>query len=375
MQKKILLMHITKNSGHHAASLAIEHALKIIDPDTKTLLINAFHYTNPILEKVINKTYMGVIRTKPEVWDYLYDNPKVLKNVQKLRDFIHKFNSKRLMELLDDFKPNAIVCTQAFPCGMIADLKRTHREETLLFGVLTDYSPHSYWVYDSVDGYIVPCKDTGKRLIENGILKDRVNAFGIPVNPRFNTTLDREKIAKRLDLDLNIPTILIMGGSQGLGPIKQIVQGLEALRNLPFQIIVVAGINKSVYRYLNRTHRNRKKKVVFFSYTENINELMEVSSLVITKPGGLTTAEALIKGLAILIVNPLPGQEAMNTKHLLKIDVALKARDYREAVVLVEALLSHPTKLLQMRRTSKKYGRPDSAMNTAKLILDKIENV
>lgn len=368
MQKKILLMYISKHSGHHIASLAIEHALKIINPDTKTLNINAFNYTNPVLEKLINKTYMGIVRTRPEVWDYLYDNPKVLRSTQKLRELIHKFNSRRLKDLLEDFKPDAIVCTQAFPCGMVADFKKTYNYDIPLFGALTDYAPHSYWIYDNIDGYIVPSEETGRRLIENGVKKERVYAFGIPVDPKFRQTQDRNTLLKKLGLNVDTHTILIMGGSQGLGPIKHIVSGLDNLKDLSLQIIVVTGTNLSLYRYLKRTEGRRRKKVVFLSYVDNIDELMQASSLIISKPGGVTTAEALAKNLPIIIVNPLPGQEAMNTRHLLKMEVALKASDFRDVTVLVEALLAHPTKLSQIGEIAKRYAKPDSAVRTAELI-------
>ena len=107
--KKILLLYISEDSGHHCASIAIEKALHQLDPQTETLNINSFNYTNPILEKVINRTYMGVIKRTPEIWDYLYDNPKVLKNTQRLREMIHRFNTGKLKVLLDEFKPNAVI--------------------------------------------------------------------------------------------------------------------------------------------------------------------------------------------------------------------------------------------------------------------------
>jgi len=371
--QKILLMYISQHSGHHCASLAIEQALNILRPGIKTLNINAFNYTNPILEKLINKTYMGVIRTKPEVWDYLYDNPKVIKSTQRLRELIHRYNSRLLKQLLDDFKPDAVAATQAFPCGMVADFKKSYNFALPLFGILTDYAPHSYWIYDNIDGYVVPSEETGRRLIENGIKKERVNAFGIPIDPKFTQRLDRDSLMKKMGLDPGTHTVLIMGGGQGLGPIKHVVSALENLNNVSLQIMVVTGTNNSLYKYFKRTEKRRKKKLIFLPYSNNIDELMEASSLLISKPGGATTAEALAKNLPMLIVHPLPGQESMNTEHLLKMDVAVRADDYREAVVLVEELLSHPAKLSQMRERAKKYAKPDSAMKTAELLLGSIK--
>ena len=140
--KRVLLLYISNNSGHHRATLAIQEALYLLSPDLRIMNINCFNYTNPVLEKVINSTYNKVIKIKPEVWEYLYDNPKIVKRSQKLRSMIHKFNSKKLKKLIKKFNPEAIACTQAFPCGMIADFKKTYNLEIRLVGVLTDYYPH-----------------------------------------------------------------------------------------------------------------------------------------------------------------------------------------------------------------------------------------
>jgi len=215
--KKVLLLYISEHSGHHCASMAIENALHDLDPEVKTLNINSFNYTNPILEKVINRVYMEVIQKKPEIWDYLYDNPKVLKNTQKLREMIHRFNTDKLKTLLDEFRPDTIVCTQAFPCGMVADYKKSFNCDIPIVAVLTDYAPHSYWIYNNVDFYVVPSECTGKKLIDNGIDPSRIKPFGIPVDPRFRKTIGngRKAIFQKLGLDKDKRCVLIMGGLRG----------------------------------------------------------------------------------------------------------------------------------------------------------------
>jgi processive 1,2-diacylglycerol beta-glucosyltransferase len=144
-------MYISEISGHHSATLAIEKALKILQPNVEILNINAFNYTNPISEKVVNRLYLGIIKRTPQIWDYLYDNPTIAKKIEKMKETIHKFNSPKLKRLFDKFKPDAVVCSQAFPCGMCADYKRTYDSHIPLVAVLTDYVPHSYWIYDRVD--------------------------------------------------------------------------------------------------------------------------------------------------------------------------------------------------------------------------------
>lgn len=367
--KRALLLYISEHSGHHSASRAIEETLHKLDPGIETLNINSFNYTNPILEKIINRTYMSVIKRRPEIWDYLYDNPKVLKNTQKLREIIHRFNTDKLKGLLDDFKPDIIICTQAFPCGQIADYKKSFNLHIPLFGILTDYAPHSYWIYDNVDKYIVPSEETGKKLIDDGIDPSRIEPYGIPISTKFISQLDRLSICRRLGAEPDVPSVLIMGGTQGLGPIKELMRILDRTP-LDLQIIVVTGTNKKLHKWLKS--RYFRKKVWSFSYAENIDELMMISTLIITKPGGITTAEALSKGLPMLIVTPLPGQEAMNTRYLLKEGVAVKAENPEDAVILLKELLYNKDKLRIMSEKSLKISRPDSSIRIANLVLETI---
>jgi processive 1,2-diacylglycerol beta-glucosyltransferase len=369
MAPKVLLLYISEHSGHHCASLAIERALKAAEPRVETMNINSFNYTNPILEKVINRAYMGVVKRTPEIWDYLYDNPKVVKRTQKLRDIIHRFNTGRLKALLDESKPDAIVCTQAFPCGMIADYKKTFNLSAPLIGVLTDYAPHSYWIYNNVDRYIVPSKETGQKLIDDGIERSRVLDFGIPIDTKFASRHDRAALCSKLGIDSSKKCLLVMGGTQGLGPIKSLVRLLD-LSHLDLETIVVTGTNKKLCRWLSG--RRFRKKFIILPYAENIEELMQAASVIITKPGGITTAEALAAGLPMLIVHPLPGQEAMNTKFLLKEGVAVKAASPQDVPVLLEELLYNENKLKSMGEKGRSLSKPDSAKNIARLILELI---
>lgn len=368
---KILLMYITENSGHYRASKAVENALKKIGPTIETLNINGFAYTNPIMEKVINRTYMSVIKNKPEVWEYLYDNPKVLKSVQKLRDLIHRSNYKKLKALLEDFKPDAVICTQAFPCGMVADYKKSLNSKLPLFGILTDHAPHSYWIFDDVDYYIVPSEQSRDHFIKNGVNESRIKVFGIPIDPKFSVKLDRLEICRKLGIDPNLPVVLIMGGSQGLGPVENIVDKIEHVE-AKFQLMVVCGINKKLVNILTKRKARYKKKMLVFGLVENIDELMEVSSMVVTKPGGLTTSESLAKELPMIIIHPIPGQEAKNTEFLLREGVALKAEDSEDIATLIQELLLNNTKLSQMRNRTRELKKPNSARDVANLVLGAI---
>jgi len=370
MHKNILLLYISEISGHHQASLAIEEALRKINPNVRVRNINSFSYINPAIERFVNKTYMGIIKRTPEVWEFLYDNPRVLRGTQKLRKLIHQFNSKKLKALLDDFNPDIVACTQAFPCSMIADYKDVFKVKLPLVGILTDFAPHSYWLHDEVDSYIVPSSDVELKLIEKGVKRHKIKPLGIPIRPAFleHGAKREQDIYKELGLGRSTPTVLIMGGGQGLGPIKKLVFSLDKCKN-NLQIIVIAGTNKKLYTQLKKRAHKLKKRVAILEFVDNVNELMEISTLIVTKPGGITTAEALAKNLPIVILKALPGQEAMNAEFLLKEGIAVKPKTTKEAVRTIEKLLSDHKQLTSMREASRRNARPNASFEAAHLLL------
>ncbi len=368
MKFRILLMYISPRSGHHAAALAIDKALHQIDPTITTSLVNSFRYTNPILERIVSETYLKVIQTTPEVWDFLYDNPTLVKNTQTFRKLIHRFNSKKLSKLIEGFKPDAVVCTQAFPCGMVADYKKRHHLDLPLVAVLTDYCPHSYWFYDNVDAYIVSSFIAVDRFKKNGIPTDRIHEFGIPIDPSFTRVPPPEAARARWGLDPRLPVVLLMGGSQGLGPIKNVVQELAQLPE-NFQIAVICGSNGALRRWLERHQKKTRKKLVVLGFVKEINELMSVSLALITKPGGLSSAEAVAMHLPMILINPIPGQEAQNARILLNKRIAMQAVDGRETALLIQRLLRDPQLVGDMREATRQMARPHSAIETAALAL------
>lgn len=368
--KRIILMYISEVSGHRNAALAIEKAMLMLEPDTETLNINAFNYTNPIAEKVTNSIYMGIIKIAPKIWDYLYDNPKIVKRIERTKENIHKANSPKLKKLFDKFMPDAVICTQAFPCGMVADYKKTYGLNLPLIAVLTDYVPHSYWIYDNVDYYIVPSEDIAASLVKRGVADKKVKSLGIPFDPKFGQLQEKSGLLHKYKLKSGIPTILVMGGGQGLGPIKTIVKSLEKVKS-EIQEIVVTGTNKKLYKTLKRRIKKYKKRIILFGYAHHINELMNLADIVISKPGGVTTSEVLAMGKPMIIVKPLPGQEANNTRYLTEKGAAIKVDRPKEINSVVEGLIGNAHKLSQVKEAVRKIAKPSASMDIARLVLGK----
>ncbi|MFH0912984.1 MAG: glycosyltransferase, partial [Candidatus Omnitrophota bacterium] len=356
-------------SGHRSATLAIEKAIKIISPGSETLNINAFNYTNPISEKIVNRIYLSILKRAPKVWDYLYDNPTVVKKIEKIKNTIHKFNSPKLKKLFDKFKPDAIICTQAFPCGMVADFKKTYASDIPLVAVLTDYIPHSYWVYQTINYYIVPSEEVGLRLIKKGVSPKKIKPLGIPFDHKFNEPLTKNGVMRKLNLDPNLFTILIMGGGQGLGPIKTIVRSLEKIKE-GLQEIIVTGTNKKLYKSLKRRIKKYKKRILLFGYANNINELMTAADIIITKPGGVTISEVLAKKIPMVIIRPIPGQEINNTIYLTDKKAAIKIDKPKDTRIIIEELLGDRQKLNRLSEAAGRIAKPNASLDIARFILN-----
>ncbi len=366
--QRILLMYISKVSGHRQATVAIQKSLKAMNPNVEVLSINGFGYTYPVLEAVINKVYMGMIKYTPQVWEYLYDNPQFAKRFEKIKDFLHKASHKKLATLIEDFKPDVAVCTQAFPCGMVADYKQTHQFPMKVIGVLTDHAPHLYWVHEGIDYLVVPSDIARQRYLTEGINDKQIKVFGIPIRAKFAEKINRNDVYAKLGLDPKVPTILIMGGGQGLGPMKEAVKSLIHL-DRPLQLIVICGTNVKLVNWLRKNQRQTTKKIIFYDYANNVDELMEVSTLIVSKPGGMTTSECLVKGLPMVVVDPIPGQEERNAQFLVNNGIALRIDDKRQIGAGIDVLLNDKVRLESMRKAALGFSKPEAADDIAKLVL------
>ena len=365
MTRRILFLYLTKHSGHYAAAVAIDEMIRRVDGNIETMLLDSFSHANPVLSKVTLRTYLAVLKAAPEIWEFMYDNPQFKKRTKKLRETLNRGNSRKLQRLLHEFAPDVVVCTQAFACGVIASWKRaTSRRTPALVGVLTDFVAHRYWADPEVDLYIAPSEDTRQNLIAQGVLPERIATHGIPTSQCVLGPVDRVAVIKNLGLRPDLPKILVMGGSLGLGPMKSVIRKLNKLPQ-PFDIIVVTGKNQELQEQLARKGSKLRHTTKIFGFVDNVHELMEISEMIITKPGGITAAEALVKKLPMIIINPIPGQEAKNSEYLLSQNVAVEASDANDVMLFVDEFLRNPRKLWAMREAAAALGRPRSAEHAA----------
>ena len=345
-------------------------AVRQVNPRVHTAGVNSISYTHPVVGRLVSRLYLNVLKHTPQLWEALYDNRLIEEATRDVRDMLSFFSARKIVRLIKAHRPHAIVCTQAVPLNVLCALKARGKLRMPLVGILTDYGVHSYWMSPSVDLYLVPTDEVRRKLVRGGIRESRVKVTGIPVDPSFLTRGDGRDERSWLDLDPKRPVVLVMGGSHGLGPMEQVV---GALRRLPgdVQVIVVCGSNRGLLKDLHKRF-NGDPSILLFGLTRLVPRLMSAADLLVSKPGGLTTAEALVKGLPMIILRPIPGQEEWNAAHLLRHGAAERVETLEAMTDAVQALLTDRVRMDRMRRRCLSLARPRAAYDAADYILSLI---
>lgn len=366
--KHIVFSYVAENSGHKIAADAIRDVLQQESLEVSSLSIDASSYFSPIVKGIILRSYLELIKSDPFVWEYLYDNPKIVNLTAKLKEILDTLKSKRLKKkVFYDFQPDAVVCTHAFSCGVFSALKKNSMNGLPLVAITTDFDIHAYWLYSNVSYYLVANSEIADKLMNYGISNNRIEVTGIPVSPAFASIENKRVIRERLKLE-DLPTILIMGGNHGFGHMERIVTYLNLLPQL-FQIIVVTGKNINLQRKLERLARQIKRPMRIYGYAYNVSELMQAADILISKPGGLTTSESLCCGLPMIIVNPIPGQEERNSRYLIKHGAAIMISHESEVDDVVNKLFRKPEILLEMQENAIRLSKPNAAVRAGEIIM------
>lgn len=373
--KKILILYVAEYRGHKKAALNIEEALHFVSSDGETEVINAFRYLSPRTERLLDALYIFIVRCIPKLWGKIYDRRRIVDNINFLRKIANKFYFRKLKTLFAKFTPDIIINTQAFPCIVCADYKHKYKLNVPVIGVITDYYPHRFWVNPYVDYYIVPTPEAKDVLVQEGIREEKIYITGIPISVKFLNVCSHKEVAEHFGFDVDKPTILIMGGGLGIGPIKKIVEEIDCLdREIDFQVIVVCGKNRKLYEWCRNNKERFRRKVFYFGYIDFVNQLMDFSNIIITKAGGITLSEALCKGLGIIIVNPIPGQEERNVQYLIKKGAVVRVNNVGDVGNKVKELLLDRERLYSLKIKAKENSLIDSSLRIADFIMSKIKD-
>jgi processive 1,2-diacylglycerol beta-glucosyltransferase len=370
---RILITYAYAGVGHKKAALAIEKALAIHSGvDVKN--VDMLDYSNNFFKASYPAVYLFLINKTPTFWGlfyYLLDSRPVDFFMAPLRKFIHRLNCKKFIEFVKAENPDIVVSTHFMPSEIISGLKESGEFRGKLVNVVTDFIAHSFWMARSSDYFIGAIQRTKNDLLRRGVPEEKIRIMGIPCDPVFGISKGRENLMKQLGIDPGFFNVLIMSGGFGAGPIKEIVSEINKLdmeTRDKMQLIAICGKNELLYHEFEGISRNLKVRLKTFGYVNNVDEFMELSDIIVTKPGGLTISEALSKTLPMIIVQPILGQETRNCNILTGYGTAVKAKNIKEACRLIEEFASFPEKMIGTRARIKLLQYPDAAKNIAEFV-------
>lgn len=363
--KKVMILSASTGGGHNSAANAIASAFKELDYEG--IIVDGIRAVSPLLDKIISEGYENSAKFTPKTYGTLYkltDAPYLDQEHEMITNTLLK---RRIKNLIDSHEPSLIVGTHPFPLMAAARLKEMGLIKIPIIAVMTDYTTHAAWVKAGIDAYIVGTEDLKYMLAEEGADPETVYPFGIPVNPEFLKPKDAEGLKQELKLR-DCFTILLMGGSFGAGNLKDFLIDLAKIDE-DFQIVVVAGRNTALKEKLDHAVEQHgfEDKVRVLGFTRQVAELMELSDILITKPGGLTTTEAFLKRIPMIIPFFIPGQEEENVDFLLNHGLAFRTTRKYSLRVLIKSLINEPRRLMEMRERLGNYAKPDAAKDLADL--------
>lgn len=358
---RILIATVTAGGGHLQAAAALEEAWTTVHPSDEVKRVDLLDLVPKLQRKVYAEGYVKLIAHAPELYELFFnrtDNPKRLRELGTFRRRFAEHTNRKFVRLLKQFAPDVVLCTHFLPLEVLGALKsRRGADHPFVVCVVTDFEAHALWMEPVVDLYCVAAEETKARLIARQVESGRVAVTGIPIAERFSGPIDAAAVRRRSGLRDDLPTILVLGGGFGMGPVAGILESLDRVER-EFQIVVVAGRNVALRRELAALDRHHPTHVLGF--VSNMHEIMSVADLIITKPGGLTTAEALALGKPLFILNPIPGQEMANSDFLLERGAAAKANRVEDLPFRIDRLLGSP-RLHEMAASARVLGRPGAA--------------
>jgi processive 1,2-diacylglycerol beta-glucosyltransferase len=365
---RVLIATATAGAGHLAAAAALEEAWRAFRPEDVLKKLDLVEFFSPLHRKIHADGYVKLVEHAPEIWGMLFgktDNPRVAHRISELKRAFPSKSRARFGKFLNEFAPDVVLCTHYVALDTLGTMRSRPKARRaggsdrfpFVVSVVTDFEAHALWMDPCVDLYCVATEETKARVVARGADPEHVVPTGIPISAKFLTKPSPRDVRKAMGLRDDLPVILVLSGGFGMGPVAQILAELDKVQ-ASFQTVVVTGRNQELRRSLAACDRKHPTHVLGFA--SNMHELMAIAELIVSKPGGLTTSEALAMGKPLLIVNPIPGQEAANSDFLLQRGAAAKINRVEDLPYRLDQLLSSG-KLTQMARAAKTLGRPRSA--------------
>jgi processive 1,2-diacylglycerol beta-glucosyltransferase len=370
-ENRVLILSASAGTGHVKAAEALEYAWRQHPQTTEVAHLDALDYTNKLFRDFYSKLYTKLVQDAPTFLGWWYDSSDEPWKTDRMRFMLDRMNTGPLVRMIKKLQPDITLCTHFLPAEIISHLIARGDIEAKLSIVVTDFDFHAMWLSKTFHHYFVALEETKVHLKRLGLPENRITVSGIPVHHVFSQKKNQTALYQKHQLKAQTPILLLSAGALGVGPA---LAALDYLRHLetPCQIVVICGKNEELQqrvRELATQNYPPHLSVHVRGYTHEMDEFMTLANIYLGKPGGLTTAELLTKGVPMAILSPIPGQEERNSDHLLEKGVAIKCNEFTTLSYKIDQLLQNPKRLQQMREAALKLARPDAAASIVHTLL------
>jgi processive 1,2-diacylglycerol beta-glucosyltransferase len=371
-QKRVCILTLGVGAGHLRASEAVQRALYDSSDPVEVKLVDALDSARPWFHWLYVDPYWWMLRNAPWLWRVLFERRQRKQHRATAPDWVFRRGCREVLRQIKSFAPQLVMVTEIGATEIAALGRREGWFNAPILAVQTDFQTERPWVQSEIDVYCVASEEARRQLIGWGVLPNRILLCGIPVDSSFALPFDKDELKQALGLDVRRPVVLVMGGGMGPAPLDSVVSNLD-LCGMPLQVLAVAGHNRELHHRLGLLRGRVAMDLHLFGWTENIPELMAVADLLITKPGGLTTSEALAAGLPMILTHPIPGPEERHVHYLCQHGVAVHAETLSAIPHMASRLLSSPDELREMRGRAREWSRPDAAHAIAQVVTALLE--
>ncbi|WP_141395211.1 MULTISPECIES: MGDG synthase family glycosyltransferase [Bacillus] len=364
MEKRVLILSEAYGAGHTTAAHSLKEGILNIDPTIDVRVVEVGKNYLPFTSIIVNKMYLTLINDYPNLWRFLYTSSQNKLCSRWYSFVLYLFFYKKMHSLLTEYQPDIIICTHPFSNTLASKFK--NNSTFILCTLVTELHLHGCWVNPEIDFYFVSSDKMNEDLQKFGTENERIRVTGLPTRKGFWNRQDKGNARAKLKLK-NIPTVLIMGGGLGLGGMEKVAIELFSLKE-EIQIIICTGNNIELKKGLEMISSGHPH-IKILGYESSIHDWMDASDLLITKPGGSTCFEALVKGLPMIITNPISGHEEQNCSFLTNNDLAIHIEELTDLVPVVKEMLFIKKSKKKALRSITKFNQSIDPLASAKHIV------
>ena len=369
---KILILSCNTGGGHNSAAKAIK---EVFDEKGHICdIMDVLAFGGQKASDLVCDAYIEMVKKTPKLFGEIY---KLGTKVGQFNQETDKFRSpvyyvnKIYADALEDFiKKNeydAVVCVHIFAAEAMTNLKKHARVGIPFYFVATDYYCSPMLEETLPDKIFAAHKDSLFTYLNRGIKQELLLPAGIPVSKRFLTKKDKSQVRAELGLNDSDQVFLLMSGSMGFGDLIDTTRYIFDHGNPDTRVIAITGHNEKLYENLQSEFKG-EDRLILIGFTDQVSDYMDASDVLLTKPGGLSSTEALAKGIALVHTAPIPGCESENVQFFTEHHLSLCAHEASDAGRLAVDLMNDSFMREQILAAQEHFRCKNSAWAIAEFI-------